>query len=399
MKIGIYRLNNFIIYSTIFFMLSSLVTKLFLYKNYPIFYYFFALLAFLSLLINCKYFFNKSWELKFFFPFILMLISILLYYTFSEILWDTNNINSLSYIFDIFLNGLVWFFIGCALYFFDFSNKKIFFPLIISLILFFSIVVNMNGGFFIDYYTLRQSIQDNSISHLHFGNFFVLIIIISFLLAKKNFKLPIFFLGLMALFGVGGRSNFYIFLFTIILILLFFLKKIIIKNSKKIFIISFLFILIVCSMDTNIGVDTIGRMAISKDTMDEDDSYLARIDFLNFAISKLGSNFLYGDPNILIKKYGYINSYAHNLLSAWQFFGFFTFLSITLLLIYSFFRISLALFENRSYFYNENFMLGFFILIYMTFSLILTKGVSFTFLWLGFGYIMCQISFLNKKMV
>lgn len=399
MNIRLHYLNNLVIYVTIFLMIASLVTKLYFYENYPIIYYFFGLMAFISLLTNFKYFYSKGWELKFFLPFIFMFISIITYSTFSVVLRDVNNINSLQYISDIFLNGIVWFCIGISLYFFDFSKKKILFPLLLSLILIFSIILNMGSGFFVDYYVLRKSINDNSISHLHFGDFFVFIIIISFLISKNSCKLPVLFLGLFALLGIGGRSNFYIFTFTVVFISLFYLKDIIFKYLKFLLLIFLMSIVIFIKMDFNISIDSIGRMAISKSSMDYDDSYVARVDFLNFAISDLVNNFLYGNPNLLIKNYGYINSYAHNLLSAWQFFGFFSFCSISLLLIYSFLRFLLALNRNCYYFYNENFMLGLFILTYISLSLVLTKGISFMFLWLGLGYIMSLISFLNKKMV
>lgn len=376
-------------------MLSTLITKLFFYQNYPFIHYFFGLLALFSILINYRFFFKSGLGLCFLLPFFFMAISILSYTTFNEILLDVNNRNSLEFVLDIFLNALVWFFLGISLFDFNFNYKRIFLPLFVSAFLFFLVLINKGDEFIIDYYTLRNNIQDISITHLHFGDYYIFLIILSFMVAAPKIRVLVFFIGLFSLFGVGGRSNFYIFILTILIIGIFYFKDLFFKYIKQmIFLFLLIFFIIV-----NLNLDHLGRMAVSKDAINDDESYVARIEFTNFAISKLVDNILFGNPNQLIEKYGFINSYSHNLLSAWQFFGSGAFFSIAFLLLLSFVLILSKIFKDSSYLYNERNMLGFFLLIYVLLSVLLTKSVTFMFLWLVLGYVMCQISFVNKKVV
>jgi hypothetical protein len=65
-----------------------------------------------------------------------------------------------------------------------------------------------------------------------------------------------------------------------------------------------------------------------------DSSFNARITLLKDSFADLSDQFLIGNFTLTTERQGYFGGYAHNLLSAWQFYGFFVFLALILALMY-----------------------------------------------------------------
>jgi len=116
------------------------------------------------------------------------------------------------------------------------------------------------------------------------------------------------------------------------------------------------------------------------DGFGEDASFNARVQLYNEALPHLQAT-------------GYFGTYIHNLLSAWQFFGFFVFLGIALALLYCLHRAMTTLKHNPT----TTDVFGAFMVIYVIISMIVGKSVMYNLLWFVLGFWMLKPALLAGK--
>jgi hypothetical protein len=121
------------------------------------------------------------------------------------------------------------------------------------------------------------------------------------------------------------------------------------------------------------------------DGVSNDFSALERKYFFKHGLTCLGEQILWGKSSVLVREYNDMGAYIHNILSAWQFFGFFPFLLLVGLTIRSVFKCSLILFSNR---FRKNNFLKFMILltIYSIISILTVKYIFFFPFWFVIGF-------------
>lgn len=285
---------------------------------------------------------------------------------------DISGISSLDFVYNILVNSVIWFFCGVSLYFYSFTYKNILsLSVMFLLLLLFS--QNLGGDYIVDYYNLRLKLNDISVTHLDFGDIFVILSFIFISISYGVYRYIIVLFSLIILFMIGGRSGFIIFIIS--LLISFFIINI---NYKKFLLMGFLFF---TSTIVFLSYDFSATRMLNFD-LKNDESFLARKQFFSEGLSDLGNQFLFGNPSLIVSRYGYISEYIHNLFSYWQFYGFLFFFIIILWLLMVFKSIFFD-FNNMS---SSKLLFLKMMFVFTLFSIILTKSATFFPIWILFGF-------------
>jgi hypothetical protein len=148
-------------------------------------------------------------------------------------------------------------------------------------------------------------------------------------------------------------------------------------------VVIFLIFVGIVDILTKTGGYFFSRMLLLKG-IDSDTSAVGRNTVLLIGLSLFEKQILFGNTALLITEMGNI-AYIHNILSAWQFFGFLPFLMIIMMLIYSACK-CIKVLKNRVMIKDPfvDFMLMF--TIYALISVLAVKVCFFVPFWLVIGY-------------
>ena len=322
----------------------------------------------------------------------LILILVLQNYFYPE-LYDSTGRSALEYARSYAIGGMLWLTIGFSL---GLTNLKIkenqFFSFLIILGLIFSLSFVDKVGLVIDYASLKDNRADDiDYSHLVIGHFVLILVLVALAFSRKWDNL-ILILGLVIFFMVGGRSDLFIFILT------FLFYKFLFDNKKMwlslLFLISTIFVFIF-----TIGFDFL------KDTRfyfiisgEGDDSWQLRKLIFDKNIGNLYSQFFIGNPNKIIttefgvsELYNNIGAYSHNIISAWQFYGFIFFIFILFFMFFTGIKI-FSISVNKV---KVDVLEKFFILLFLfsAISLLFTKAIIYYPMWLCMGYWLTKFRF------
>ncbi len=282
--------------------------------------------------------------------------------------------------------AILWMLIGYEMQRAQFANSNTLSSLLaltISVLVFF----NLDGGLVINYRLLSADVGEAS--HLVLGESAVVLIILSVVLAHGVLRYFIAALGIALLFSMGGRTSLLAFFLSFFSFILF-KKKSVSSSVVVIFVVSVLvtaFLLFIS--DLVVDDQALSRMFLAKG-ISEEGSLLERGYQFEIGLRGLLEQVYFGDPNLLIERLGGMGTYMHNLLSAWQFFGFFSFLIIGLSIIYLF----VFLYFNATAFDGVSGEFSVLLFLYSVFCVLIGKYIGFNPIWLSIG--LCFGRILNS---
>jgi len=322
--------------------------------------------------------------------------SLVAQYAFIGTVTDKGGIDTFSYTITLLVTNLFWLLAGGAMSMrtLGYSTLRV----VVILGILFVILNNARGEdiLFVDYGSIVATSELESLSHLNVAEFVVLLIFVCYA-SVKRLQLVVFALGVLALFMLGGRSSLY---FSIFAVGVFEMLR---GGAKSIITLAGLGIAIGILFFIALQAGVIDednkfvQQILFVDGLEEDQSYLERQYISDNAPRYLPEQFLFGNPRLIAENFGDIGSYLHNLLSAWQFFGFPAFAVMSALLVACCMRMRTALREHS----GPLVVFGSLLLIYTVVSILLSKFVGFRLLWISIGFWMLQpnLSFERERRV
>lgn len=271
---------------------------------------------------------------------------------------------------------VAWFFAGAAFKYFPVEVRSGY-VLLVAAAIFLMVIYATNLGFSVPYADIEGLGGFEVINHLMLSEYMLIILFWAYFFSDGRVKLIIFLIFLYAMFSGGGRSSFIIGMASLFVYeLIFGLRKVVVYVAA---VLGLLFSLMLFF----IGIDdsVISYMLFSGG-IENDNSYIGRLDQFNAGIDALWSQFLYGDVNFLVREFKHLGFYMHNIMSVWQFFGFFAFIGVLALIIISWQKIKFKYFFGASS--VDKFFIGMF--IYSVISIFTVKYVGFAAFWFSIGY-------------
>lgn len=219
------------------------------------------------------------------------------------------------------------------------------------------------------------------ISHLYMEKHVVFLLILAYCLSPKT-KWLVVLAGMFLLFSMGGRTS--LFVFAVCVVGMNVGKR----SFKNLIYLGIIGLLLIFSLryavqNEVIDVDNAGvKKMLFIGGIEEDNSFQARVQLLENNLQNLDDQFLYGDPTIISKTTGSMGSFIHNILNVWEFYGFFVFVCVSLILIFSLRRMIVLKSVNPT----PKIIFGSFFLMYVSISMILSKAANWDLLWFTLGF-------------
>lgn len=291
--------------------------------------------------------------------------------------------------------SLSWLCIGSVISDIEKINKSASYLILILLFyILYLLSSSMNNTILVDYYYLSELRADDIvIQHLSLTEPLTYILFLVLALGyTKKIKYVYMLLVTLMFFALGGRTAFFCLLLTLFIYelinskLINFLLKIFLLFILTIFISFFALV----DFESNIFLDKI----FFSEGLDSDASYTSRMELFFDFFDGFLEQFVIGNPNFLINKYNNLGSYIHNVLSVFQFYGFFTFAIV----IYNIYYISINII-NHKIFRSKNSMdiFGVLMFIYAVLALLIGKAVNFGPFWFILGFWLFRLKKITTK--
>ena len=321
----------------------------------------------------------KSIALFYFLAFFLV-FSVLMQNVFLSERFDVFGRSSHQYTQAILTSGFAWMICVGALQRVV-RMRSLVFSLIIILFLVFFIFSNLQESLVISYKSLSENRSDGvELNHLIVGESVSLLLILAFAFSPDRWRIFFVIASVFVLFALGGRTS----LFTyFIAVSLYFL----LKNSLRVFLIyavvvaSIMAVVYLNIALTNLDDSGVARMLLL-DGVNADSSAVERNYILGVGASELPSQVLMGDPTFMIRRFGTLGLYIHNLLSAWQFFGLIPFLSFCISIIW----IGCYIWLRRKSLSDSISDFGVLFFIYSVVSMLTGKSITYHSFWFVIGF-------------
>jgi len=304
-----------------------------------------------------------------------------------------DGIDTLGNISSVLILSIIWFFAGGAVAGYDGKESL---PMALVVLLTVTVSMGMSAGsdLAISYVEAVYDAGMEGINHLSLEKYVILLLIFSYAMYSKTRWLVVLG-GIYVLFLMGGRTALVVFTVTAILMSLREGKTL--RNLFGMLIVgTVVFIGLRLLVDSGImDVQNRGiRRILFLDGLQEDNSFQARTQLFEQSLAMLPDQFWFGDFT-LVTKIASFGGYSHNLLSAWQFYGFFVFIALILAMMYCFRRMLHTL-RVRG---RPADVFGAFMLIYVIISMVLSKSVLWNLLWftLGFWFLLPPVENLRRR--
>lgn len=249
---------------------------------------------------------------------------------------------------------------------------------------------NLDGGLIINYRLLNAERGDaGEASHLVLGESAVVIIAFAVAAARGVLRYLIGAVGIALLFSMGGRTSLLAFVLSLVAFAIIRSRSVSLSVLVVSGALAIVAIFLPAIADTVVDDQALSRMFLAKG-ISEEGSLLERGYQFEIGLRGLLEQVYFGDPNFLIERLGGMGTYMHNLLSAWQFFGFFTFFIISFVMLYLLrsIYINAAVFEGVVGHFSK------LIFLYSFFCVLIGKYIGFNLIWLGIG--LCLGRVLNS---
>lgn len=320
-----------------------------------------------------------------------LLVAVAMQYLFLHDLRDNLNRSALGFTRIILVIGLCWLACGAAVQRLK-IQKSFYLPLGIFLFLSSSVLVNLNDGLILSYAALAESRLDGlELNHLIVGESATLLIFMAFAFMPHAWRLLSFIISIGILFSLGGRSALFAYVLTIVFYIL--LKTPVHRLWPYLFgLILFASVLSAGFIPIDSNDDAIARMLLSQGLLGDSSAYERKIQF-STGFQHLLEQLLMGNPTFLISTFGSMGEYMHNIFSTWQFFGFFSFLS----LLFSIIWVGFNIIKNRKNLNNPIDEFGIFIFLYAGISIFFTKYIGFPMIWFALGFWLVRLGSRSKQ--
>lgn len=304
---------------------------------------------------------------------------------------SVDGVSSVDNITTITRISIMWFFIGGACSFFKFDESR-YLALFISLSVAILMFAATGDQAAISFSEIAVSSGVERVSHLTLEKHVILLLVFSYAIAG-NFRFLVLGLGVFGLFFMGGRTALFVFLMAAILMNFrgqFFRNTLITVVFVGLGAALFWFTVATGGIDLQ---DSAVRDILFLDGLEEDNSFSARRNLFMDSLPLLADQFWIGNYSLVSERHGSFSAYSHNLLSAWQFYGFFIFCFLILALWYSTRRMFVF---SRSSDSPVN-IFGSFMLVYVLLSVLLSKYVGWNLLWFALGFWMLRVPEQQKS--
>ena len=303
---------------------------------------------------------------------------------FLDNLFDTSSRSSHEYIWTISSLALSWIIAGAIMG--CIKNITFFFKCItyIAFLIFtVCIIYALNGNFFVDYHFL-SSLRSDGIKIHHLSLTEPLMLIFFMVLASLyNTKLKwiAILTILFFMFALGGRVAFFCYILAILIYEL-------LSSEIHNYLLKFLFIVIISMyffimLSTNLSDNFEFNKLFLSDGLKGDESFRGRMQFFYDFSEGAISQVVIGNPNFLIIRHNDLGTYAHNILSLFQFYGLIPFIVI----LYCLFFIIKKIYVLKLHKSNDVLIkFGVLFFIYTFISVLLGKAVIFSSLWFILGF-------------
>lgn len=324
-------------------------------------------------------------EVIFWLMILMPLVSLLLQATFGDDAIDFLGRSSFEQAFKIYILGVLWMLSGAAMVSSRVRRSNEW-AIGLALVLVLATLSSVQSGFVVGYNALSEALGVEDASHLSVGDSVMLATLVAYALSYGRIRLIVLSVCLVVLFALGGRSAF----FALPVALLVY-DVVIRKNGRELLIwavgVGFLLGLYLIFEDA-LRSDDLARRMLFVGGLAEDGSALTRLEQLEIGLQNLPAQALYGDPSVLVREFGSLGFYIHNLLSAWQFYGV-VFFGVFVIAIGMCVRSACRVQGIEDEPALELFSI---LLIYATVSVVVAKSVSFGLIWLAVGFWLERIS-------
>lgn len=304
-----------------------------------------------------------------------VLLAVYLQLYFKVDVVDVHERSSHEYLVSRTFNAIAYIFVGYCVSLIGFIRHSNIVSVVLLWILSVGVFLNSYPGFKVDYDIISAS-YDVPVNHLMAGPGVSLVLILSVCCAKGLFRWAAFASALVILFALNGRADFLSF------IIAFLFLEILQKTSYK--FLNWSFIIAVLSfvlLSLLIGYLAFEFPVSYLSGVDLDESFMERIILFGKGVEMLPAQMLYGDISMIAIETNSLGGYIHNIISAWQFYGFFIF---SLSLYWLFVLVNFSLNMPKS---SENVLLLFvsFLFIFTVVNLLLAKAITWVVFWISLG--------------
>jgi hypothetical protein len=311
-----------------------------------------------------------------------MVLALILQALYGENLYDQFDRSSRDAARAVFVTGMGWLVAGGLLQSARLPRSLliILIPYAIALV---CIGLNLDGGFAVEYSSVKYRSEDFLPDHLGLTTGFSFLALSAYAVVAGRWKVIVALSALFGLLALGGRATLYLFLGTI------FIGFLVSADRRKgVFIFGTLAAiglwLLSIFAERN---ENLQRMWIFGN-FEQDGSVRGRSDSFNAALDPSLEQLAYGAPQALVHDFNNLGAYSHNLLSVVQFYGLIPFV---LLLTASLLSLHHALsYYARSK--NPINVLGVHLIILVTLEVTFAKSVHYSLFWLGLGFWLFRIS-------
>jgi len=276
--------------------------------------------------------------------------------------------------------SILWFFAGGAVAIFNIKESPVW-AIIVLTLTGLAFTNGLDEQLMVSYLAVEETGIVENISHISMEKHVLFLLIFAYCLSPKT-KWIVAIAGMFLLFSMGGRTSLFVFAISVIGMNV---GKRYLKNLIYLGVIGLLLMFSTRYAVENQIID-IEDVRIKKMLLiggvEDDSSFLARVNILETSLQYLDNQFLYGDPTIIPQTTGSTGGYIHNILSVWQLYGFFVFACVVLVLLFSLRRMIVLKLTNPT----PKIIFGSFFLIYVTVSVIFSKGSHWDLLWFTLGF-------------
>ena len=244
-----------------------------------------------------------------------------------------------------------------------------------------SIFAGVGDATTVDYRTVAEVAGVETLSHLTLEKYVVLLLAIAFAMSERARPVAVL-TGLLVLFLMGGRTALAVFVLTIVVLML---RGRLVRNLS-ILAATALGVAVLAWLAVSLGMIDPQNQAVRDilflDGFSADNSFAARVYLLTDNLDLLAEQFLFGNFMLTVQRQGAFGGYIHNILSAWQFYGFFFFVALIGALLYAWRRTRWALARGET----PTVVFGAFMMVYVGISMIVAKNVTWHLLWFTLGF-------------
>lgn len=192
-------------------------------------------------------------------------------------------------------------------------------------------------------------------------------------------------------FAGGGRASFYIGVGSILVYELLFVTA---RWRVAAFVLLGSALGALLALWLNIDLEQVEKMLFLRG-LEADSSFLERSDALERELKMFPAQAAIGDPGLIVKEYGSIGIYIHNILSAWQFCGSLPFVGLLALLLYLLPRVQSFAKADQSPMATFSTLC----FIYAVIGSLVAKYVGFFHLWFALGFWVSLLHRYNRRPV